>query len=237
MYTSFNREYSKQGKPSQVLMIATSDDLIHWEKTTEKLVAPQAGYAPNDWRDPFILWQEAAQRYVIILGARKVDGKKIRTGRTVYFTSTDLKRWTFQGDFWAPNLYLAHTTGDLFKFEVDVTFSATTRAFGVRLFEDEATGDAYEFIFHLGEQRVSFDRTPNLPWFRYMNRGLERPLHLAPDRPHRLQIIVDDTIATLYVDGVALNTRMYAKAGQTLTLYVVDGTLTAEHADLALGLR
>jgi beta-fructofuranosidase len=52
-----------------------------------------------------------------------------------------------------------------------------------------------------------------------------------------IQIIVDDTIATLYVEGVALNTRMYAKAGQALALYVVDGTLTLENAVLQIGLK
>jgi beta-fructofuranosidase len=43
---------------------------------------------------------------------------------------------------------------------------------------------------------------------------------------------VDDTIATLYVDGVALNTRIYASAGEALADYVVDGALTVENAVL-----
>ena len=84
---------------------------------------------------------------------------------------------------------------------------------------------------------MSFDRTPNLPWFRYMNRGLERSLHLAANQRYHIQIIVDDTIATLYVDGVALNTRMYAKAGQALAFYVVNGTLTLDNAILERGLK
>ncbi len=310
----------------------------------------------------------------MILGARTLDGKKIRTGRTVSFTSTDLKTWEFKGDFWAPNLfympempdifkigdtwylltteysdksktiyrmsktlngpwkaplddafdgrayyaarsysdgkkrylfgwvptkeheddlcnwqwggtlvvhevyqcedgtlgvkapegvanafahkdclidttmtlssqdscaetYLTRTTGDLFKFEADLVFSADTRSFGIRLFEDEASGDAYEFIFNIGANRLSFDRTPNLPWFRYMNKGLERPLRLEANRKYTIQIIVDDTIATLYVEGVVLNTRMYAKAGQALAIYVVDGTLTLENAVVETGLK
>ncbi|MEZ4583015.1 MAG: hypothetical protein R3A10_15505 [Caldilineaceae bacterium] len=45
-----------------------------------------------------------------------------------------------------------------------------------------------------------------------MNIGLERPLNLMADQ-YRLQLIVDGAIATLYVDGVALNARMYAKPG------------------------
>jgi beta-fructofuranosidase len=374
MYTGFNRNYPKQGKASQVLMIANSTDLIHWNKTTEKLVIPQPGYDPNDWRDPFVLWDADAREYLMILGARKLEGKKIRTGRTVYFTSTDLKQWQFMGDFWAPNLfcmhempdlfkmgdywylltteysdrsktiyrmsqslhgpwkaplddafdgrayyaarscsdgdqrylfgwvptkeneddlcnwqwdgtlvvhqvyqradgslgvrppegvrkafrdrqpltegllnlstedacaetYLSGQTGNLFFFEASLTFSESTRAFGIRLGEDAETGDAYEFIFQIAEGRLIFDRTPNLPWFRYMNKGLERPLRLEAGRTYTVQIIVDDSIATLYVDGVALNARMYAKAGQALAVYVVDGTLKLEDAVLRTGLK
>jgi len=374
MYTGFNRDYPQQGKASQVLMIATSTDLINWNKTSEKLVLPQEGYDPTEWRDPFVFWNENAQEYVMILGTRKLDGKKIRTGRTVLFTSIDFKTWDFKGDFWAPNLffmhempdifqigdiwylltteysdknktvyrmsssldgpwtaslddafdgrayyaarscsdgnkrylfgwvptkesnddlanwqwggtlvvhevyqredgtlgvkppdgvvhaflrgdsltskprtlssqdscveaYLAQSTGNLFMFKADVMFSAGTRSFGIRLFENETTGEAYEFIFQIGEQRVLFDRTPNLPWYRYMNKGLERPLRLEADRPYLIQIIVDDTIATLYVEGVALNTRMYAKAGQALAIYVVNGKLSVENAVLETGLK
>jgi beta-fructofuranosidase len=374
MYTGYNRDYPKQGRASQVLMIATSTDLIAWNKTSDQLVIPQEGYDATEWRDPFVFWNADAQEYVMILGARKLDGKRIRTGRTVFFTSTDLKAWEFKGDFWAPNLfymhempdifqvgdtwylltteysdksktiyrmsnslggpwaaplddafdgrayyaarsysdgnrrylfgwvptkeneddlanwqwggtlvvhevyqredgtlgvkapegithafakqnslldapialsaqdscveaYLAPDTGALFKLEADVTFSLGTRSFGIRLFEDQVTGEAYEFVFQVGESRIFFDRTPNLPWFRYMNKGLERPLRLQADRTYRIQIIVDDTIATLYVEGVALNTRLYAKAGPALAIYVVDGALTVENVVLATGLQ
>lgn len=374
MYTGYNRDYPKQGRASQVLMLATSKDLIHWNKTDEKLVVPQVGYDPLEWRDPYVFFNDDAQEYVMILGGRKLDGKKIRVGRTVYFTSKDLKQWDFKGDFWAPDLFYMHempdifkigdywylltteysdkcktiyrmsksltgpwiapvddafdgrayyaarsfsdgrrrylfgwvptkendddlqnwqwggtlvvhevhqradgslgvsipegvasafakktsliaspltlssqdscvahtliqTTGDLFKFEATVQFNESTRAFGVRLFEDEATGDAYEFIIQLNEHRLIFDRTPNLPWYRNMNKGLERPLHLQPNRDYTLQLIVDDTIATLYIDGVALNTRMYAKAGQALSIYAVDGALTVQTVTLETGLK
>ena len=374
LYTGFNRDFPQQGKPSQVLMLATSADLLTWTKTAEHLVSPQPGYDPDEWRDPFVFWHAETQAYVMILGARKRDGKKIRTGRTVAFTSADLHQWDFNGDFWAPNLYYMHempdlfrigdtwylltteysdkcktnyrmsatlggpwtaplddafdgrayyaarsasdgakrylfgwvptkeqdddlrnwqwggtlvvhevyqradrtlgvkaptgvanafahqerlidlamtlraqdgctdvyltrTTGDLFKFEATLAFTADTRSFGIRLFEDEPSGDAYAFSFEIGEHRVSFDRTPNLPWFRYQNKGLERPLRLEAQRSYTIQIIVDATIATLYVAGVALSTRMYAKAGQALAIYVVDGTLTLDSAVLETELK
>jgi len=374
LYTGYNRDYPRQGKASQVLMIATSTDLIHWHKTSDKLVVPQDGYDPMEWRDPYVFWHADTEEYIMILGARKLDGKKIRTGRTVYFTSQDLKSWDFKGDFWAPDLFYMHempdifklgdywylltteysdksktiyrmsktlegpwlapvddafdgsayyaarsysdgerrylfgwvptkendddarswqwggtlvvhevyqradgtlgvqppegvakafaqeqalldiplvlatqdscasaglaaNTVDLFKLELQVEYSAGTRAFGIRLCEDEATGAAYEFIFQLGENRVSFGKTPSMPLTSYMNKGIERPLSLASRRKYTIQVIVDDTIATLYVDGVALNTRMYAKPGRAISVYAVDGSLTVDHAVLATGLR
>ena len=53
MYTGHNRKAKLDGKTSEVLMIASSKDLIHWKKDGEaaKLV-PQEGYDKNDWRDP-----------------------------------------------------------------------------------------------------------------------------------------------------------------------------------------
>ena len=52
-----------------------------------------------------------------------------------------------------------------------------------------------------------------LAWPQMNNMGLERLIRLVPGKKYHVQIIVDDTIATLYVDGVALNTRMYTNTG------------------------
>jgi len=113
-YTGFNRDFPQLGKPSQVLMAAVSDDLLHWEKTADGLVSPQEGYEPDDWRDPFVLWDDEHQRYLMILGARAA-GERILTGRTVAFTSTDATSWEFAGDFWAPGLFSMHEMPDLFR--------------------------------------------------------------------------------------------------------------------------
>jgi beta-fructofuranosidase len=115
-YTGYNRNYPKLGKPSQVLMHAVSDDLIHWTKTNDKLTfTPQEGYDPDDWRDPFVLRDEDNDQYMLILGARKKGPKTQQTGRTVKFVSKDLKNWKFEGDFWAPDLFTMHEMVDLFK--------------------------------------------------------------------------------------------------------------------------
>ena len=372
-YTGYNRDYPAQGKASQVLMHAVSDDLYHWTKTKEALTfTPQEGYDPDDWRDPFVLWNEEEQVYMLILGARKIGPKTQQTGRTVKFTSTDLKNWKFEGDFWAPGLFTMHEMvdlfqigdwwyhgvteysdrskmvyrmsksingpwiapaddafdgrayyagrtfclngqrilfgwvptkensddhanfewagtfvaheiyqredgtlgvkipdtvwaafnerekiadftidspyareekvvarecGDLFSFEADVKFSGDPRSFGVRILESEEKAQAYQFLFHVKENRYVFEKNPNWPWFGCMNIGLERPIDLNAGETYHIQIIFDDDIATLYVNGVALNTRAYEKPGDSLSLFVTDGTLEVTNASIARGIK
>lgn len=116
IYTGYNRDYEAQGKNPQVLMHAVSSDLVHWEKTGEGLtILPQPGYDPGDWRDPFVMWDEENGHYLLVLGTRLSGPKSAQTGRTVYFTSKDLKEWKFGGDFWAPQLYTMHEMPDLFQ--------------------------------------------------------------------------------------------------------------------------
>ena len=76
---------------------------------------PQPGYDPDDWRDPFVLWDDEENQYILILGTRLAGDKHRQTGRTVYFTSTDLTNWTLEGDFWAPDLLQCGKDADLFK--------------------------------------------------------------------------------------------------------------------------
>ena len=114
MYTGFNRDFSAQGRPAQVLMLATSDDLVTWTKTRRQVVPPQPGYDPDNWRDPFVLFDDEAGHWLLILGARR-EGDLVRSGRTVWLTSPDLETWQFRGDFWAPELYSMHEMPDLFR--------------------------------------------------------------------------------------------------------------------------
>ena len=83
------------------------------------------------------------------------------------------------------------------------------------------------------ENRYRFEKSPNMPWPANQNIGLERPIRLEAGKKYHIQMILDDTIATIYVDGVALNTRFYQKFGQSLSLFVTDGTLTVTNAGLS----
>lgn len=371
MYTGYNRDYPAYGKASQVLMLAESDDLVTWRKSDRKLVPPEPGYDPDDWRDPFVLWDEDAGNYLMILGARKA-GPKVLTGSTVSFRSDDLTDWRFDGDFWAPGLYSMHEMPDLFRIgdwwylltteysdksktvyrmskslqgpwsapvddafdgrayyaarsasdgehrylfgwvptktgghprgdwewggtlvvhevhqradgslgvsppdgvraafaepealrvsrlgredgvdeqmmAADATdlfrltgsfrFAEGTRSASIRLLEDTATGQGYEFQLLFGEGRLVFDRRPNYPWYRYDNRGLERPVTWQANQEYAFEVIVDGDIATMYVDGVALNARLTDSPGPAIVLSTVDGTVDFDGVSLSRGLR
>ena len=372
IYTAYNRDFAAQGKDAQVLMSAESDDLLNWKKTGKFVLPAPEGYDGNDWRDPFILWEEESQQYIMILGARKLQGKKKRTGRTVWFTSKDLAEWHFEGDFWAPETFTMHempdlfkigdwwyhivteysdrskmvyrmskslngpwiapkddafdgrayyagrtfelngqrilfgwvatkdkddddenfiwagtfmahevyqkedgtlgvripetvwnafdkeekkddfvidtptkssevvigrNTGDIFKFEADVEFSEGTRTFGVRFYEDEDKAESYQFVFNTTENRYVFEKKPNWPWPANQNIGLERPLDLIPGKKYNIRMIVDDTIATIYVDGVALNARAYKRPGESLSLFASEGSLKVTNCKVTIGLK
>lgn len=56
-------------------MSAESDDLLNWKKTGKFVLPAPEGYDGNDWRDPFILWEEESQQYIMILGGPKIKGK------------------------------------------------------------------------------------------------------------------------------------------------------------------
>ena len=69
-----------------------------------------------------------------------------------------------------------------------------------------------------------FEKVPNWPWPQMNNIGLERPVHPNEDGTYHIQIIADDTIATLHINGVALNARMYTQPGDGIVLAAEDGT-------------
>jgi beta-fructofuranosidase len=115
-YTGHNWDFPKQGKPMQAVMHATSNDLLHWKKIPEDtFYAPTDLYEPNDWRDPFVFWNEDAKEYWMLLAARFKTGPSRNRGCTALCSSKDLKTWKVLEPFWAPGLYYTHECPDLFK--------------------------------------------------------------------------------------------------------------------------
>jgi len=115
-YAGNNRYFPEQGKPANGVMHAVSHDLLNWTKLPEDtFYAPPGTYDPNDWRDPFVFWNEHAKQYWMLVVARLKTGPPSRRGCTALCTSKDLKKWEVREPFWAPGLYEDHECPDLFR--------------------------------------------------------------------------------------------------------------------------
>lgn len=100
----------------QIVCHATSSDLLHWAKHPEEDFVPDpAYYAPEDWRDPFVFWNEEAGEYWMLLAARTRSEHR-RGGCVGLCVSHDLMRWQARPPFYAPDLYhSAAECPDLFR--------------------------------------------------------------------------------------------------------------------------
>lgn len=115
-YTGHNPHLREQGKPEQGVMHAVSDDLRTWKKlTAETFFAPTDRYEKNDWRDPFVFWNEEEGKYFMLLAARNKEGIPRRKGLTACCSSADLVIWKTEEPFYNPGLYFTHECPDLFK--------------------------------------------------------------------------------------------------------------------------
>ena len=56
-------------------------------------------------------------------------------------------------------------------------------------------------------------------------------------KKYNIRMIVDDTIATIYVDGVALNARAYKRPGESLSLFASEGSLKVTNCKVTTGLK
>ena len=115
-YVGHNPYFSKLGRPNQAIMHAISYDLLNWQKIPEDtFYAREDIYERDDWRDPFVFYNEAVDEYWMLLAARLKSGPVRRRGCIALSTSKDLKKWKVQEPFWSPNLYYTHEVPDLFR--------------------------------------------------------------------------------------------------------------------------
>ena len=132
-YTGHNRNFRGTGKPIEAVMHATSGDLQSWMKDpTFRLFAPtQQGYEADNWRDPFVFWNEEEGEYCMLLAARRHKGPSRNRGLIALAASGNLRDWVVREPFWAPDIYYTHECPDLFRigdwwYLVYSTFSERT---------------------------------------------------------------------------------------------------------------
>lgn len=141
-----------------------------------------------------------------------------------------------RGDHERTECVITENAGEIFCFEADVTFRDACD-FSIRAYKNLETDESYEYRFDLDANRLSFDKSPCYKWFRVMDKGLWRPVWLESGRSYHLQLIVDDNILVLYLDGTALTTRVCEKFGYSLAVTVTNGELKLSNIALAKGLR
>ena len=117
-YTGHNSHFCNTDKPVQMVMHATSPDLLTWKKDASFVfAAPQDEYEKDDWRDPFVFWNAEAKEYWMLLAARRKSVVPSRNrGCTALAASPDLAQWEVRPPFWAPDEYFTHECPDLFHF-------------------------------------------------------------------------------------------------------------------------
>ena len=115
-YTGHNPHLLDQGKPQEGIMHAVSEDMKQWKKLPgQTFFAPDDRYERNDWRDPFVFWNEESREYNMLVAARFKKGIPRRRGLTALCASKDLEKWEVREPFYAPDLYYTHECPDLFR--------------------------------------------------------------------------------------------------------------------------
>ncbi len=115
-YTGHNPHYPYDGRAQEVILLATSKDLLTWEKQKDFALGAPEWYEKDDFRDPFVYYDDSRGLYRMLLAARVKEGPNERRGVTAVAESEDLLHWTVcKEPFYAPGSYFTHECPDLFR--------------------------------------------------------------------------------------------------------------------------
>ncbi|MGA9518079.1 MAG: family 43 glycosylhydrolase [Trichococcus sp.] len=94
LYHAFYTGHNGSLSPKEAIMHATSKDGVKWNKQPEHAFFASTQYEADDFRDPFVFYEEDSQEYWMLVTARQ-NG----TGVIARYTSKDLITWEDQGVF------------------------------------------------------------------------------------------------------------------------------------------
>lgn len=100
----------------QFVRHAVSEDLETWSDIPEeKFTADDYIYQLSDWRDPYVFWNEAEQKWWMLVAAREKSNTS-RNGCIGLCTSDDLKNWKYEMPIYNPEIHLAaYECPDMFR--------------------------------------------------------------------------------------------------------------------------
>lgn len=104
-YTGHNYHLMETSDRKESVMHAVSTDGVHWEKREAlTFFAPEGlDIELNDWRDPYVFWNEDENCWWMLLCTRKKAGPDRLRGATGLLKSRDLDHWEYCGSFWSPS--------------------------------------------------------------------------------------------------------------------------------------
>ena len=111
-YTGHNYLFLGTGQGQEAIEYATSTDLNNWTKKSNYILRAPAGYSINDFRDPFVIFNDATQEYWLVVSAQ-ISGK----GVLIYYTTKDLSapNWVYQQPLYSNTAYDMMECPDIFK--------------------------------------------------------------------------------------------------------------------------
>lgn len=99
IYHAFYTGHNQQRSPKEVIMHATSEDGITFDKIPENTFEGDDMYEKDDFRDPFVFWEEESQLWWMLITTRQ-DGE----GVIAKYTSDNLNKWENDGVFFKNDL-------------------------------------------------------------------------------------------------------------------------------------
>ncbi|MHB1296054.1 MAG: hypothetical protein ACYC4R_13780 [Anaerolineae bacterium] len=128
MFHLFYTGWSRDAQVPQTVCHAASSDLIRWEKDpANPLLVPDARwYDTQDWRDPFVFWNQADAAYWMLITSRRSDSAWARRGCVALAKSPDLTHWEVQPPLWQGELVYAPECTDLFHDDSEWTLLYST---------------------------------------------------------------------------------------------------------------
>lgn len=117
-YTGHNYHLMETSGRKESVMHAVSTDGVHWDKRLDlTFFAPEGlDIELNDWRDPYVFYNEEEQRWWMLLCTRKKTGPDRLRGATGLLKSDDLDRWEYCGSFWSPSNCWCPECPELFRW-------------------------------------------------------------------------------------------------------------------------
>ncbi|WP_010416694.1 glycoside hydrolase family 32 protein [Anaerophaga thermohalophila] len=97
-------------QPKEAVMVATSTDLYNWKKNDDFILYADPGYDQNEFRDPYLLYDESNGEYIMLVSTRLNNKATLAK-----YVSTDLINWELDLPFYSDDSVFMIECVDIFE--------------------------------------------------------------------------------------------------------------------------